>query len=247
MHTSKSSILFSSAAAVLLLLVSPQSSEAQFGGGVFVCANCSTEPTQAVIAAKQALQYLKDVEVALNTYSHLQLMIREVQQLAEHPSTNISADLAMFSGVLQSSASLAMDLGTMDAIFNSQFQPFAPSPVLDYAHQYASWATTALAGMHSAANSAAAQGNMIQTEQLYMQQLNMLNQQQNGIDQGIQISNSVGLETVAQLERLRMLTIAGIQQNSTMMTAALNSQQANVTTQANMFTDNGIAADQRGW
>jgi P-type conjugative transfer protein TrbJ len=248
MHTRKLSLCFSSAVATLFLLASPQQSQAQFlPGGVFVCANCSTAPTQATIAAKQALQYLKDVEVALNTYNHLQLMIREVQQLAEHPSTNIGADLALFSGVLQSSASLAMDLGQMDAIFNSQFQPFAPSPVIDYSHQYAMWATTALAGLHGAANSTAAQGNMIQNEQLYMQQLNALNQQQNGIDQGIQISNSVGLETVAQLERLRMLTIAGIQQNSIMMTTALNTQQANVMTQANQFTDNGIVADQRGW
>jgi P-type conjugative transfer protein TrbJ len=248
MLTHKLSLFVGSGVATLLLLAFPQQSQAQLlPGGVFVCANCSTAPTQLTMEAKQALQYLKDVEIALNTYNHLQLMIREVQQLAEHPSTNISADLAMFSGVLQSSASLAMDLGQMDAIFNSQFQPFAPSPVVDYAHQYATWATTALNGLHASANSAAAQGNMIQNEQLYMQQLNMLNQQQNGMDQGIQISNSVGLETVAQLQRLRMLTIANIQQNATMATAALNAQQANVSTQANQFTDDGVGADQRGW
>lgn len=248
MLTRKLSLFFSSAVATLCLLVSPLQSHGQFlPGGVVVCANCATAPTQLTMEAKQALQYLKDVEIALNTYNHLQLMIREVQQLAEHPSTNIGADLAMFSGVLQSSASLAMDLGQMDAIFNSQFQPFAPSPAVDYAHQYATWATTALNGLHSSANSAAAQGNMIQNEQLYMQQLNVLNQQQNGIDQGIQISNSVGLETVAQLERLRMLTIANIQQNATLATTSLNTQQANIMTQANQFQDNGIGADQRGW
>ena len=106
---------------------------------------------------------------------------------------------------------------------------------------------TALNGLHSSANSAAAQGNMIQNEQLFMAQLNTMNQQQNGLDQGLQIGNAVGLETVAQLQRLRMLTIANIQQNAVMATTVLNAQQANVTTRANQFTDTGLGADQRGW
>jgi P-type conjugative transfer protein TrbJ len=243
----KASLFLGSAASGLLLLAFPQQSNAQFPPGVVVCANCADEPTSIAMKTEQVLQYLKEVETALNTYNHLQLMIREVQQLAEHPSTNISADLATFSGVLQSSASLAMDLGQMDAIFQTQFAPFSPTPLVDYSHQYASWATTALNGLHSSANSAAAQGNMIQNEQLFMAQLNTMNQQENGLDQGLQIGNAVGLETVAQLQRLRMLTIANIQQNAVMATTVLNAQQANVTTRANQFTDTGLGADQRGW
>jgi P-type conjugative transfer protein TrbJ len=174
-------------------------------------------------------------------------MIREVQQLAEHPSTNIALDLATFSSVLQSSAALAMDLGQMNAIFQANFAPFAPTPLTNFAQQYSTWATTALNGLHSAANSAASQGNMIQNEQLFMAQLNGMNQQTNGLDQGLQIGNAVGLETVAQLQRLRMLTIANIQQNAAVATTLLNAQQANVTTQANQFMDTGLTADQRGW
>jgi P-type conjugative transfer protein TrbJ len=243
----KASLFLGSAASGLFLLAFPQQSQAQFLPGVVVCANCADEPTSIAMKAEQVLQYLKEVETALNTYNHLQLMIREVQQLAEHPSTNIAADLATFSGALQSSAALAMDLGQMDAIIQTQFAPFSPTPIVDYAHQYATWATTALNGLHSAANSAAAQGNMIQNEQLFMAQLNTMNQQENGLDQGLQIGNAVGLETVAQLQRLRMLTIANIQQNAVMATTVLNAQQANITTQANQFTDTGLGADQRGW
>jgi P-type conjugative transfer protein TrbJ len=135
----------------------------------------------------------------------------------------------------------------MDAVFQNNFAPFAPSPLINYAAQYNTWATTALNGLHAAANSAAAQGGMIQNEQLFMGQMNTMNQGDNGMDQSLQIGNSIGLETVAQLERLRMLTIANIQQNAIMATTALNTQQANVTTLTNMFTDTGIVADQRGW
>jgi type IV secretion system protein TrbJ len=243
----KASLFLGSAVSGLFLLAFPQQSKAQFPGGVVVCANCADEPTSIAMKAEQILQYAKEVETALNTYNHLQLMIREVQQLAEHPSTNIAADLATFSGALQSSAALAMDLGQMDAIFQSDFAPFVPSPAANFSQQYTTWAGTALNGLHSAANSAASQGNMIQNEQLFMAQLNTMNQQENGLDQGLQIGNSVGLETVAQLQRLRMLMIANIQQNAVMATTALNAQQANVTTQANQFTDTGLGADQRGW
>jgi len=89
--------------------------------------------------------------------------------------------------------------------------------------------------------------NMLQNEQMFMQQMNTMNQASVGMDQGIQITNSIGLETVAQLEKLRMLTISNIQQNAVMATTVLNAQQANVTTQTNLFTDLGTSADQRGW
>jgi hypothetical protein len=88
---------------------------------------------------------------------------------------------------------------------------------------------------------------MLQNEQMFMQQMNTMNQASVGMDQGIQITNSIGLETVAQLEKLRMLTISNIQQNAVMATTVLNAQQANVTTQTNLFTDLGTSADQRGW
>jgi P-type conjugative transfer protein TrbJ len=174
-------------------------------------------------------------------------MIREVQQLATHPSTNIAADLSMFSSVLQQSQALALNLAQMDATFQNNFAPYSASPLVNYAAQYNTWAATALKGLHAAANSAAYQGNMLQNEQMFMQQMNTMNQASTGMDQGIQITNSIGLETVAQLEKLRMLTISNIQQNAVMATTALNAQQANVTTQTNLFTDLGTSADQRGW
>jgi P-type conjugative transfer protein TrbJ len=231
---------------IFLLFAAPRQARAQFGG-VVVCTNCADEPTTLAMQARQILQYIQEAQTALSTYQHLQLMIREVQQLATHPSTNIAADLATFSGVLQQSQALALNLAQMDAVFQNNFAPYSPSPLVNYAAQYNNWATTALNGLRAAANSAAYQGTMLQNEQAFMQQMNTLNQASTGMDQGIQISNSIGLETVAQLEKLRMLTISNIQQNAVLATTLLNAQQANVTTETNLFADLGTSADQRGW
>jgi P-type conjugative transfer protein TrbJ len=226
----------------LFLFASTREAKAQF-----VVSDPVTEGNTLAMHVEQVLQYAQEVQTALNTYNHLQLMIREVQQLATHPSTNIAADLSMFSSVLQQSQALALNLAQMDATFQNNFAPYSPSPLISYAAQYNTWANTALNSLHAAANSAAYQGNMLQNEQAFMAQMNTMNQSSAGMDQSIQITNSIGLETVAQLEKLRMLTIANIQQNAIMASAVLNAQQANVTTQTNLFTDTGTVADQRGW
>ena len=196
---------------------------------------------------EQLLQYIQEAQTALSTYQHLQLMIVEVQQLATHPSTNIALDLATFSSVLAQSQAIALDVAQMDATFTNNFAPFAPSPVIDYATQYNTWATTALKSIHAAANSAGYQGNMLQNEQQWMATINGMNHNSNGMDQSLQIGNVVGLETIAQLEKLRMLMATDIGQQAVVATTMLNTQQANVNNTATLFTDLGTVADQRGW
>ena len=80
----------------LFLLASAREAKAQF-----VVSDPVTEGNTLAMHVEQVLQYAQEVQTALNTYNHLQLMIREVQQLATHPSTNTAADLSMFSSVLQ--------------------------------------------------------------------------------------------------------------------------------------------------
>jgi P-type conjugative transfer protein TrbJ len=206
-----------------------------------------TETNTMLTHVTQLLQYIKDVQMALSTLQQATMMAREVQQLVTHPSTNIAADLAMFSNVLSQSQGLALNLAQMDVTFRNQFAPFSPSPLVNYAAQYNTWATTALGAVRGAANSAGYQGNMLQNEQQWMSQVNMMNQQPNGMDQSIQLTNSIGLETVAQLQKMRMLMIQNIGSNAAFTTTQLNMQQTGQQAQANAFTFVPIQADQRGW
>ena len=88
---------------------------------------------------------------------------------------------------------------------------------------------------------------MLQNEQQWMTTINMMNQQPNGQDQSIQLTNTIGLETVAQLQKLRMLFIQNIGSNAAFTTSQLNTQQAAQQGQTNAFTYVPFAADQRGW
>ncbi len=225
-----------------LLMMPLQEAKAQF-----VVSDPGTETNTMLTHVTQLLQYIKDVQMALSTLQQATMMAREVQQLVTHPSTNIAADLAMFSNVLSQSQGLALNLAQMDVTFRNQFAPFSPSPLVNYAAQYNTWATTALGAVRGAANSAGYQGNMLQNEQQWMSQVNMMNQQQNGMDQSIQLTNSIGLETVAQLQKMRMLMIQNIGSNAAFTTTQLNMQQTGQQAQANAFTFVPIQADQRGW
>ena len=225
-----------------LLMMPMQEAKAQF-----VVSDPGTETNTMLTHVTQLLQYIKDVQMALSTLQQATMMAREVQQLATHPSTNIVADLAMFSNVLSQSQGLALNLAQMDVTFRNQFAPFSPSPLVNYAAQYNTWATTALGAVRGAANSAGYQGNMLQNEQQWMAQINMMNQQPNGQDQSIQLTNTIGLETVAQLQKLRMLFIQNIGSNAAFTTSQLNTQQAAQQGQTNAFTYVPFAADQRGW
>jgi hypothetical protein len=80
-----------------------------------------------------------------------------------------------------------------------------------------------------------------------MSQINMMNQQPNGMDQSIQLTNSIGLETVAQLQKMRMLMIQNIGSNAAFTTGQLNMQQSAQTAQGSAFTFVPIQADTRAW
>jgi P-type conjugative transfer protein TrbJ len=228
----------------VVLPLFPHKAEGQF---VAVVSDPPVESMTFAMHMQQLLQYVQEAATALSTYQHLQLMIREVQQLVTHPSTNIAMDLATFSSVLAQSQAIAMNVAQMDATFQNNFAPYSPTPLMNYAVQYNQWANTALRSIHASANAAGYQGNMLQNEQGWMSQVNLMNQAPNGMDQSLQINNSIGLETVAQLQKLRMLMISDIGQQAVMSTTMLNTQQAALLSQQNALTDTGTTADQRGW
>jgi P-type conjugative transfer protein TrbJ len=225
-----------------LLLTPVEEAKAQF-----VVSDPTTEVNTWISHVTQLMQYIKDVQTALSTLQQATMMAREVQQLVKHPSTNILQDLATVSNVIQQSQGLALNLAQMDVTFRTQFAPFSPSPLVNYAAEYTTWSKTALNAIHAAANTAGYQGNMLSNEQQFMQQMSQLIQQPNGQDQSLQIGNAVGLETVAQLQKLRMLFIQNIGSNAAFTTSQLNAQQTAQQAQSGAFTFVPIGADARVW
>jgi P-type conjugative transfer protein TrbJ len=225
------------------LLVAPiEEARAQW-----VVSDPGTEINTMLTHVTQLLQYIKDVQTALATLQQATMMAREVQQLVTHPSTNILQDLTTISGVIQASQGLALDLARTDTTFRIQFAAYSPSPLTNYAAAYTNWSKTALNAIHAAANGAGYQGNMMGNEQQFMTQMQQLIQQPNGTDQSLQIGNAVGLETVAQLQKLRVLFIQNIGQQAAFTTSQLNSQQQAQTAQGSVFTYQPVSFDPKSW
>ena len=225
-----------------LILIPFEQAKAQF-----VVSEPVLETNSFVNDAKQIMQYIQEAQTALNTFQHLMVMEREVQQLVTHPSTNIMADLSMVSGIISSSQGLAMNLAQLSTQFNNQFSPYSYNPVVNYAAQYNTWATGALKAINGSAMAAGYQGNMIGNEMTFMNQMQNLISQPNGMDQSIQIGNAVSLETVAQLQKLRMLMIQDIGSRSAFTTTQINAQQTAQNAQSGAFTFVPFSVDTRGW
>ncbi len=107
--------------------------------------------------------------------------------------------------------------------------------MVNYAAQYNTWATGALKAIDGSAMAAGYQGNMIGNEMTFMNQMQHLISQPNGMDQSIQIGNAVSLETVAQLQKLRMLMIQDIGSRSAFTTTQINAQQTAQNAQGRVY------------
>jgi P-type conjugative transfer protein TrbJ len=191
------------------------SGSAQVPGGVFICANCATEPTQVSIKLMHDLEYAKQL---------LQYAI-QVQQLADalkntkhggHASlTGIAADLGMLAAVVQGGRALAYSLGNDDVLFRQTYpgyQPLAavgpPIPAGSYAYRYAIWAQTSLDTMQGILRGAGFQGKLLATEQGVLAILRGVSAS-NLLDRNdaINLTGQLASEQVAQLQKLRELQL----------------------------------------
>jgi type IV secretion system protein TrbJ len=186
--------------------------EAQFGG-VFVCANCASEPTAASINVMHQLEYAKQI---------LQYAI-QVQQLADAVKnsmhggpaalTNVAGDLAQLASVVQGGQALAYSLGNQDVVFRTTFpgyQPVmgAPATLGSYQSRYSQWAQTSLATTQGLLRGVGLQGKLLATEQGVLSVLRTLGSS-NLLDRNdaINLTNQIAAEQVGQLQKLRELQL----------------------------------------
>jgi len=226
-----------------LLCVPVQEARAQFWNPLG-----ATEITQLLNHAQLAMTYIKEAQTALNAIQMAQMMVREGVNLAQHPSTNISYDLGMLSSILMQSQGLAGDMAQMDAAFRQTYGIYGgPDAAMNYALQYNNWANTTLNTIRGSVNAAGYQGTMLQNEQMWMAQIQRMNQTTMGRDQSLQLGNTIATEEVAQLQKLRQLMIADMGSKGALAAQQVNTQQAQQAAQQNGFAHANWAADGRIW
>ncbi len=196
-----------------LALYCSVNANAQLGGGVFVCANCASEPTAVSIKVMHDLEYAKQI---------LQYAV-QVQQLADAiknsthggPTalSNAAGDLTQLANVVQGGQALAYSLGGQDVVFRTTFpgyqQLLGSAPALGtYQSRYSQWAQTSLATTQGILRGVGLQGKLLATEQGVLSVLkqlsssNLLNR-----NDAINLTSQLAAEQVGQLQKLRELQL----------------------------------------
>jgi type IV secretion system protein TrbJ len=232
-----------------VLLAMPRKAEAQLGigGNVTYCTNCTNEATSLAANATQAIQLLREATTALQTIQMAQLMVTEAVRLAQHPSTNIVADLSNLSAILVQSQGLAGNMAKMSTMFTSTYSPYSPNPVINYAQQYNNWANTTLKTLNGSLMSAGYQGQMLQNESTWMAQIQLMNQTSMGRDQSLQLGNTIAQQEVSQMQALRQLMMADMQSKAAFMAGQVNQQQGTQLSAQSGFGYATPVSDGKAW
>jgi P-type conjugative transfer protein TrbJ len=91
------------------------------------------------------------------------------------------------------------------------------------------------------------QTNMLNNEQIWMAKIQALNSMPNGRNQSLQLTNSIGMETVAQIQKLRALMVADMSSKAAYTAQLINADQMKQSSQSNAFAPVNYGADGRIW
>lgn len=197
----------------LAVALIPTPARAQIAGGVFVCANCATEPTQLSVKVMHDLEYARQILQYAIQVQHLADAIRNTAHGGPMTLTNIANDIGQLANVVQGGRALAYSLGNQDVMFRQTYpgyQPWSPGlpPTASYANKYAIWAETSLATTQGIMRGAGIQGRLLATEQGVISVMralsatNLLNR-----NDSINLSGQLAAEQVGQLQKLRELQL----------------------------------------
>jgi P-type conjugative transfer protein TrbJ len=191
---------------------------AQLGGGVFVCTNCSSEPTQVTIKLMHDLEYAKQLLQYALQVEQLADAIKNTAHGGPATLTNVAADLGMLANVVQGGRALAYSLGNQDVLFRQTYPgylPLSPGGVAPaagtYANKYSNWARTSLDTTQGILRGAGIQGKLLATEQGVLGVLraisasNLLNR-----NDAINLNSQLAGEQVAQLQKLREIQLEDV-------------------------------------
>lgn len=233
----------------LAMVLGPASARAQVAGGVFVCANCATEPTQLSVKVLHDLEYAKQLLQYAIQVQHLADAIKNTAHGGPMTLTNIANDLNQLAGVVQGGRALAYSLGNQDAVFRQTYpgyQPWIPGGPQGgtFANKYAIWAETSLATTQGILRGAGVQGKLLATEQGVIGIIraitasNLLNR-----NDAINVSGQLAAEQVGQLQRLRELQLEDMTSKAAFQGYVIQRQAATEAATQWFFTGGPVTSD----
>jgi P-type conjugative transfer protein TrbJ len=199
---------------------------AQFGGGVVVCTNCSNVATQAVqhgLQVEQLAQQAADLAQQVQMYQN---MLQNTAALPEHIFGDAMADIQKITGIINEAKGLAFTASNLEEAFNARYGTFESYSDAGITREgmrdkYEAWSADTNDSVLNTLRAVGAQADGFADEAEIMQRLQAQASSAEGQMQALSVGNALGVQAVAQTQKLRQLVMLQLQ----MQARALQGQQ----------------------
>ena len=197
-------------AAVAALSASPM--RFAFAGGM---TGGALEVTQIANNVELVLQYAKQVEQYATQLMQWRDQLTQAMNIPQQIWSSIQQDIMGVVNVVKQGQALAFSLGNIGEVFKNKFKGYQPTT--NFPAEYKQWSETLRDTIKGTLEAANLQSEQFATEEGVLQQLRTMSQSNQGRLQALQTGNQIAVEMVAQMQKLRALSLAQMQAQNAYM------------------------------
>ena len=204
-------------APVLLTLLLSATQEAPASAQVVYCTNCSSELTQLQNYLQLVATLAKQAALLEQAITQTGLMAQNATPLSKPQYGNGQADLQALQNLVAQTNALSYASANLNATVNTRFQTYqtytsSPLNSTGFAAKYQQWSQDMEASVLTTLKAAQTQANPINgSEQQTVSRLQAQSSAAGGQLQALQTGNAIGLEAIAQVQKLRQLLLTDLQ------------------------------------
>ena len=204
-------------APVFLTLLLSATPETPASAQVVYCTNCSSELTQLQNYLQLVATLAKQAALLEQAITQTGLMVQNATPLAKPQYGNGQADLQALQNLVAQTTTLSYASANLGAAANARFQTYqtytsSPLNSTGFAAKYQQWSqdmeTSVLTTLKAAQNQATTING---SEQQTVSRLQAQSSAAGGQLQAQQTDNAIGLEAIAQVQKLRQLLLTDLQ------------------------------------
>jgi P-type conjugative transfer protein TrbJ len=184
---------------------------------VVYCTNCSSELTQLQNYLQLVATLAKQAALLEQSITQTGLMVQNITPLAKPQYGNGQADLQALQNLVAQTTALSYASTNLDTAASARFQTYqayaaSPQTSTGFAAKYQQWSQDMEASVLTTLKAAQSQANTINgSEQQTVSQLKAQSSNAQGHLQALQTGNAIGLEAIAQVQKLRQLLLTDLQ------------------------------------
>lgn len=197
-------------AAVAVLSASPM--RFAFAGGM---TGGALEVTQIANNIELVMQYAKQVEQYATQLQQWRDQLTQAMNIPQQIWSSIQQDIMGVVNVVKQGKALAFSLENIGEVFKNTFKGYQPTT--NFPAEYRKWSETVSDTIKGTLEAAQLQSEQFATEEGVLQQLRTMSQSNQGRLQALQTGNQIAVEMVAQMQKLRALSLAQMQAQNAYM------------------------------